>query len=635
MKVPTLTDPLFTATGGQRLSLFDLLATIADGQPLELNRLRPHQRAPVVTALAILMTALRRYASGPLSSPADWAREWLGQIGADALRLVAPATEVAFFQPPLEPKSRQVHHSDLFLSDIDLTFTRALHAAKPVDDGTAEEAVFALLAGIWKISVVKWTAGTRQCPVAALPSADATLGGEVRHLARAYNQHAPTLIGSQARPSSAADHCLWLRPVLEAGLTLDALPYPYLEARPIHLVETHPGRYAGIGQQLTPRRIAGKGHAEDPQVPLIGGAPYVLWGARVWGMATQHEALFGSARTQRPTTLDLPAYRAVRLCGVGTDQGKTLGFWEELYSLTPQAAFTLSASPQRGADLSQRALEIADQADRALRWAIAALLPGSAESAAIKAAMGRAATFLKEALTAPLTAAVLALLAAPADLVAEQVALQTSMVKVLRTVWRKLASGCPDPLAVARGTDRLEFRIRDMTGEDIMTCHPELPLSRQVFAILQELSAHQTPDDRAQLRTMLPTAPPLIYWVALSQVPDRLSETPALEAVWRALLPALGTLRPVGAPLGQVLARTDYPELRFRQLLAATGETLVAQSAEVVRWLIAHEQNAVDLAALTAYALADALGEDETQAVLQRQLALDYVRANRPLKEAA
>ena len=633
--MPTLADPLFTATGGQRLSLFDLFATIADGQPLELNRLRPHQRAPVVTALAILMTALRRHASGPLTSHADWAREWRGQIGADALRLLAPVTEVAFFQPPLEPRSRQVHHSDLLLSDIDLTFTRALHAAKPVDDGTAEEAVFALLAGTWKISVVKWTAGTRQCPVAALPSADATLGGEVRHLAMAYDQHTSTLIGSQAMPSRAADHCLWLRPVMEASLTLDALPYPYLEARPIHLVETRPGRYAGIGQQLTPRRIAGKGHAEDPQVPLIGGAPYVLWGARVWGMATQHEALFGSSRTQRPTTLDLPGYRAVRLCGVGTDQGKTLGFWEELYSLTPQAAFTLAASPQRGADLSQRALEIADQADRALRWAIAALLPGSAESAAIKAAKGRASLFLKEALTAPLTATVLALLAAPAGLVAEQVALQTSMVKVLRTVWRKLSSGCPDPLAVALGTDRLEFRIRDMTGEDSMTSHPDLPLSRQVFAILQDLSAHQTPDDRAQLRTMLPSAPPLIYWVALSQVPDRLSDSPALEAVWRALLPALGTLRPAGAPLGQVLARTDYPELRFRQLLAATGETLVAQSAEVVRWLIAHEQNAVDLAALTAYALADALGDDDTRAVLQRQLALDYVRANRPLKEAA
>jgi hypothetical protein len=569
-----------------------------------------------------------------LLTSSDWAREWQAQLGADALRLVAPVTEVAFFQPPLEPKSTKVHYSDLLLSDIDLTFTRALHAAKPVDDGTAEEAVFALLAGSWKISVVKWTAGTRQCPVAALPSDDATLSGEVRHLASVYGQQASSLIGSQTRPTRAADHCLWLRPVKEAGLTLDTLPYPYLEARPIHLVETRSGHYVGLGQQATPRRITGKGHAEDPQVPTIGGAPYALKGARIWGMATQHEALFGTSRTQRPATLDLPGYRAVRLCSVGTDQGKTLGYWEELYPLAPQAAFTLAASPQRAATLSQRALETANQADLALRWAITALLPGSAQSAAIKAAKGRATTFLREALTAPLTATVLALLAAPADLVAEQVALQTAMVLVLRTVWRKLSSGCPDPLAVARGSNRIESRIRDMSGEDTMTSHPDLSLSRQVFAILQDLSAHQTPNDRAQLRTMLATAPPLAYWVAVAQIPDRLSATPALEAVWRALLPALGTLRPAGDPLGQVLARTAYPELRFRQLLAATGETLVAQSAEVVRWLIAHELRAVDVAALTAYALADALGEEDTRAALQRQLALDYVRASRPVKEA-
>lgn len=402
--MPTLADPLFTSAGGLSLSLFDLFAAIAGGQPLELTRLRPHQRAPVVTALAILMTALRRFTSGSLTTPADWALEWQAQIGAGALRLVAPVTEVAFFQPPLAPKSKTVHHSDLLLSDIDLTFTRALHAAKPVDEGTAEEAIFALIAGSWKISVLKWTAGTRQCPLVALPSDDATLGGEVRHLANAYDQHASSLIGSQARPSRAADHCLWLRPVKEAGLTLDTLPHPFLEARPVHLVETHSGLYAGIGQHSAPRRIAGKGHAEDPQVPLTAGAPYALWGARVWGMATQHEALFGTSRTQRPATLDYPGYRAVRLCGVGKDQGKTLGYWEALYPLAPQASFTLAASPQRAADLSRRALEIAKLADLALRWAIAALLPGSAESAAIKAAKGRGSIFLKEALTAPLTA---------------------------------------------------------------------------------------------------------------------------------------------------------------------------------------------------------------------------------------
>lgn len=628
----TLADRLFTTAVGQHISLFDLFTNILNGDSVELARLLPHQRAPVVTALAILMSTLRRYTTGPLVTAGDWAREWRVQIGDEALRLVAPESEVAFFQPPLDPETRR---SPLALSDIDLTFTRAMHAAKPVDDGTAEEALFALLSGAWSLTVIKWAGGTRQCPTTALPSDDATLAGEVRHLAGAYDRQVSALIGSQAQPTRAANHLLWLRPVKDAGLALDAVPYPYLEARPVHLIETIADRYAGIGQQSAPRRIAGKSHAGDPHVPLIGGAPYVLWGNRVWAMSTQHEALFGTPRTQRPASLGYPGYRTVRLCGVGADQGKTLGYWEALYPLSPQAAFSLVASPQRAAALSQRALEVADHGDHALRSAVAALVPGSADSAAVKATISRASALLKEALTAPLTETVITLLATPADLVAEQLRLQTTMIGVLRAAWERLSSGCPDPLAIAIGTHRLHSRIRDLTGVITMTPRPDLPLSKQVYAILNEITAHLTPDDRSQLRTMLATAPPMIYWVALSQIPERLSATPDLEAVWRAVLPALGSVHPGGDPLGNDLANTGYPELRFRQLLAATGETLVAQSAEVVRWLVAHEASAVDLAALTAYALADALGDATTRAALQRQLALDYVKASAPLKEAA
>lgn len=127
-------------------------------------------------------------------------------------------------------------------------------------------------------------------------------------------------------------------------------------------------------------------------------------------MSTQHEALFGTPRTQRPASLGYPGYRTVRLCGVGADQGKTLGYWEALYPLSPQVAFSLVASPQRAAALSQRALEVADHGDHALRSAVAALVPGSADSAAVKATISRASALLKEALTAPLTETVITLL---------------------------------------------------------------------------------------------------------------------------------------------------------------------------------------------------------------------------------
>lgn len=113
----------------------------------------------MVTALAILLSTLRRYTTGPLATAGDWAREWRVQIGDDALRLIAPESEVGFFQPPLDPETRR---SPSGVSDIDLTFTRAMHAAKPVDDGTAEEALFALLSGAWSLTVIN---GGRHAPM--------------------------------------------------------------------------------------------------------------------------------------------------------------------------------------------------------------------------------------------------------------------------------------------------------------------------------------------------------------------------------------------------------------------------------------------------------------------------------------
>lgn len=154
----------------------------------------------------------------------------------------------------------------------------------------------------------------------------------------------------------------------------------------------------------------------------------------------------------------------------------------------------------------------------------------------------------------------------------------------------------------------------------------DLPdLSRQVYAILHEIAEHLTPTDRAQLRTMLATEPPMLYWLLLGRVPGRLMDTPATEAVWRAVLPALGALRLGGMPVGKALAQTAYPEMRVRQLLTATGGTLVAQVAEVVRWLAAHEATAVDLGVLTALALAEVLGDEHSRDVLRQQLAMSWV----------
>jgi hypothetical protein len=59
-----VSDPTFN-TGDAKLGLFELFAAIHNGESLELTGLHPYQRAPAVTVLAIMMTALRRYASTP------------------------------------------------------------------------------------------------------------------------------------------------------------------------------------------------------------------------------------------------------------------------------------------------------------------------------------------------------------------------------------------------------------------------------------------------------------------------------------------------------------------------------------------------------------------------------------------
>lgn len=106
--MPHLADRLFTTADGQRISLFELFTSILNGDSVELARLLPHQRAPVVTALAILLSTLRRYTTGPLVTAGDWARAWRLQIGDEALRLVAPESEVAFFPPPPGPGDQTV-----------------------------------------------------------------------------------------------------------------------------------------------------------------------------------------------------------------------------------------------------------------------------------------------------------------------------------------------------------------------------------------------------------------------------------------------------------------------------------------------------------------------------------------------
>ena len=75
-----------------------------------------------------------------------------------------------------------------------------------------------------------------------------------------------------------------------------------------------------------------------PKTINANGAKRYKLAAKLFDHRFQHHVLFGSVDKQstieRPRILDLVDYRRLRLCALGTDQGKTKGCPETLYVAT-------------------------------------------------------------------------------------------------------------------------------------------------------------------------------------------------------------------------------------------------------------------------------------------------------------
>jgi hypothetical protein len=137
----TVAAPIFTATttdGGQNYGLFDLMAAATRGELIDLPGMAVHQRALVVTVLAIMMHVLARYAKVDRISEISWAQAWDNLIGRDALRVTASHGEVAFLQPPTnEPTSLQsIEAADLLLPNVEHEVKRRWATTR------AEQAIF-------------------------------------------------------------------------------------------------------------------------------------------------------------------------------------------------------------------------------------------------------------------------------------------------------------------------------------------------------------------------------------------------------------------------------------------------------------------------------------------------------------
>jgi hypothetical protein len=377
----TVAAPIFTATtanGRKDYGLFDLMAAATGGELVDLPRMASHQRALVVTVVAILMHVLARYTKVDRASEKSWAKAWDELIGPDALRVTGPHDAVAFLQPPTnEPTSLQsIEAADLLLPNVEHEVKRTWATAR------AEEAIFSLIGGLSRPTAIKHRSSTRTGLCTILPSVDGTLGSEICSVLSAYDQ-----LNLPARHSTkAADHFVWLkpyRPKADAPISFADLPRPFLDiGRAQRIVQTKDRKFQIWACPNNTYRVNGTDPwLDDPHTPRVtdeeGTKRYKL-AAKTFDYRFQHHVLFGSVdkrnTIERPRILDLVDYRRVRLCALGTDRGKTKGYRETLFVAVRSEGLFFHLDPpkpeDRPARLSASALATIDARSKVLYLAL-------------------------------------------------------------------------------------------------------------------------------------------------------------------------------------------------------------------------------------------------------------------------
>jgi hypothetical protein len=643
----SVADPVFTTSlGGVRAecSLFDLMAAVSRGDLVDLPGMGAHQRAPLVTVIAILMHVLARYTEIDRPDPKSWANAWEKLIGPDALRITAPHDEVAFLQPPTnKPTSQQsIEAADLLLPNVEHEVKRTWSTRR------AEAAIFSIIGSLSRPTVKDHRSSTRTGLCTALPSFEGTLGSEIRGLASAYDQ----LCLLTQRSILARDHFAWLlpyRPKQDAPIPFADLPRPFLDiGRAQRIMEAESGEFEIWASPNNTIRVTGTDPwLDDPHTPKEtnkdGVSRYKL-AAKLFDHRFQHHVLFGlidkSRTVERPRVLDLVDYRYVRLCALGTDQGKTKGYREALF-LASRSDGLFHLDPPKSEDrpprLSAAALGTIETGAKILYSALAVLYPDADDvSAAEQSRIHAAQITYYHAVGHASVQLVFDLLNISEDASEEQRRLDMLIAAEVRRVFDLAATALVRPLHAARAAHRLETGIHfNLKGEAMSKEFNPPPLARQTFAILSEVATHATPDDRARLRTMFLPEPPLSFWKLMAAAPQEQTDDERCLAIWKVVLRALGHVRHSSTSLGRTLAAQDFPEDRMDRLLTASGSSLPGLIDEALRWLVSHRVEAADLSVLATLGIADALADGEARDWARKKIALDYVRAADSAKRRA
>jgi hypothetical protein len=579
------------------------------------------------------MHVLARYAKINRASEKSWARAWNELIGPEALRVTAQHDEVAFLQPPTnKPTSRQsIEAADLLLPNVEHEVKRTwatLHV---------ETAIYSLIGSLSRPNVKDHRSSTRTGLCATLPSIDGTVGSEIGSVLAAYDQL------PARRSSKASDHLVWLKPYRpkNPSISFANLPRPFLDiGRAQRIVQSGNGEIQIWACPNNTIRVTGTDPwLDDPHTPRItdreGTKRYKL-GAKLFDHRFQHHILFGSVDEQRtierPRILDLVNYRHVRLCALGTDQGKTKGYRETSFVAAPSGGLFHLDPPKpedRAARLSATALATIDTGSEVLSSALAVLYPDTNDLNNTDRARIRAAQMIfYDAVGHASIQLVFDLLHQRENAPEEQRRFNRLIAAEVREAFRLAATVLIRPLHVARAEYRLEggihFRFK---GESMSKKFSPPPLARQTFSILREVNQHAAPDDKARLRTMFLPNPPLSFWKLMAMVPQEQIDDEHSLSIWKRVLRIVGHVHPSSSSLGRTLQALDFPESRMDRLLTASGPSLPGLIDEALRWLVSHQVEAADLSVLATLGIADALGDDEARDWARKQVALDYVRS--------
>jgi hypothetical protein len=624
-----------TSDGARAVGMHEALFHAQSGSLIDFPGMRADQRAPVVTAFAIISHLLRRYCQSPLRTADDWLKALLAQFGDSALVLTGGSDHEPQFLQPVLVGLGVIKPFNITESDHLMAANR--HVLKVAEEATAEAALFSLMASTWRHhGGVGNPAGARARLLTVLVGDGLTVASEIISLAAAYDAITPQIVGIDApKPSNILDHMLWAQR-WQTEQPVTSVAFPFIDCRRIRLVPATGDRLQAVVVAENGSRVnVGTGNIDDPHVPiqLSTGGPHKLARKRTWSYRVQHAVVAGSDQVRRPHILELaPAYRSLRISGIGFDHGVTKGSWEAQYRIARGKRIKLGESVgNRLSDLSMRALGVVHEATGLLYGPMLTLY-GKTDRA--KPYLARAQSQLRDLLGHSSLQVILDLIADPSDTQAEQQTLQAMAAKEIRTVWSDVIHPLNSPLLAARASLQLDFQMQNRFGERLMIDDLPSKLGARVHAVLYDMDAHLTPANRASIRSTAGELP-LDAWLALAAAPKEDMDQLETRLVWETTVRALGAVRQGGPSVGAILAETEYPEARLSSLLTAGGKTLIDLISEVVRWLVSHEVERCTLTDIVVLGLADARGESSARDEAISRIALSYARYKRREQKAA